>query len=772
MSASIRPAIGAFSVWAFLFAAAAWAQPPASVIPPNPQSPTINLPQPTGAQPGTSVELTLGGGNLMDPVTVLTGFRAKVSFPSDTKNPNTAAKLRVRFEIDPAAKVGMYPIRLVTKQGISNPRPFCIDDLPVGPGGSGNRSISTAVSMPVPSVASGQIDQETSEFFRINVNPGQRVCMEVLARRLGSTLDPIILIRDGKTGQEIPSLYSDDSPGCQTDCRLTHTFKNGGEYLIEVRDSTHRGGPDFWYRLRVGDFPSAITPMPLAAKRGMRATIGFAGPDLVGVPPQTVDIPADPGLSAISLVPKGSRPHSGWPVSLLLSDRPEILEQEPNNEPAKANRVPVPCGISGGFQEKSDHDCFVFSAKKGQRFLINAQTQELLSPADVYMVLKNAKGAGVATNNPQTGAGIDYTAPADEDLTLVLEHLNYLNGPNEVYHLTITHPEPGLDVTLATNRIEIPANGSAPLPIQTLVRRDYAGPVEVSVVGMAGLTGSTTITAAGPPAPNLPIGVLTITHSGKPLSGEIRIQAKATVNGKEIRSFASVTAVVVQEMAGLPFPPHELSNAIALATIEPPFRIFAKYAFTEGVRGMPLNLTVTATRATGFAEDIVLSVVNLPPNVAAAAKPIAKGANEAVFPISPAPNAPVGTFEPIIIGRGKFQGRDFTVSVAAPLTLEAASFELKASSPSALKPGDKAKLKVTAIRKGGYDGPIDLELKNLPAGVSAAKTTIAAGKNDVEIELSVAASATPAEKGDVIVSGSAAGQRAASAAFKVSVVKK
>ena len=39
-----------------------------------------------------------------------------------------------------------------------------------------------------------------------------------------------------------------------------------------------------------------------------------------------------------------------------------------------------------------------------------------------------------------------------------------------------------------------------------------------------------------------------------------------------------------------------------------------------------------------------------------------------------------------------------------------------------LKPGEKAKLKVRALRKGNYQGPIAVELKNLPAQVAAAKT--------------------------------------------------
>src|SRR6266568_6367142 len=183
-----------------LLAGLALAQPPAPpIIPPNPQSPTINLPQPLGALPGSSLEITLTGGNLTDPVSI-TGLPGKSSFPTDANNTKDPAKLRVKVELPPGTPVGMYPLRLVTKQGVSNMRPFCVDDLPVGPTAAGNRSLSTALSLPVPVVATGRIDVETSEFYRISVKPGQRICIEVLARRLGSALDPIILMHDGKTG--------------------------------------------------------------------------------------------------------------------------------------------------------------------------------------------------------------------------------------------------------------------------------------------------------------------------------------------------------------------------------------------------------------------------------------------------------------------------------------------------------------------------------------------------------------------------------------------
>ncbi len=167
-----------------LLSAADGQQPPFK-MPANPQSPTIGVPQPLGAHPGGTTEITLTGANLNDPVGLLLGFPAKVTFPTDGDNTKNSAKLRVKVEVPPGTPIGLYPLRLVTKQGVSNFRPFCIDDLPAAPAGGSNRSASTALSIPVPSVATGRIDPETSEFFKIAVKPGQRVAIDALARRIG-----------------------------------------------------------------------------------------------------------------------------------------------------------------------------------------------------------------------------------------------------------------------------------------------------------------------------------------------------------------------------------------------------------------------------------------------------------------------------------------------------------------------------------------------------------------------------------------------------------
>ena len=81
-------------------------------------------------------------------------------------------------------------------------------------------------------------------------------------------------------------------------------------------------------------------------------------------------------------------------------------------------------------------------------------------------------------------------------------------------------------------------------------------------------------------------------------------------------------------------------------------------------------------------------------------------------------------------------------------------------------------MQVLLVGLGGFAGAIDVEVKNLPAHVTAAKAQIGAGKTEAETEVTAAAAAAAGEKADVNVTGQAAGNTAATSNFKVTVLKK
>jgi hypothetical protein len=734
------------------------AQKPLPLVPPNPQAPALAAVVPLGLQRGTATEVTLTGTNLAGPTGVYTSFPAKITIPDDNKNGQDNANLRVQIEVSADAPIGYHTLRLTTTRGISNLRMFCIDDLTQIAEVAGNRDKTTPQQLPIPCVVNAKVDAEKSTWFKIDVKAGERLSFDVLGRRLGSSIDPQISIYEVKTKREVA--HDNDAPGCQSDPRLSHVFKEGGAYLIEVKDVLNRGGPDYFFRLRVGDFPLATVPVPMAAQRGQKVTVNFAGPALAGAQPVMLTAPTNPNVTTLWVAPKSAAGLLGWPVALTLSDYPELVEQEPNNEPAQANRVPVPGGITGRFETGSDTDYYIFGGKKGQKLTLEAQTLELHSPTLVYMVLRNAKTkAEIAKTNPQAvppaDQTIDFTPPDDGDYLVEVQHLNYLGGPSEAYRLTIVPSQPTFELQAGIERYDLSADGFVAIVVNAK-RTGYAGPITLSLVGHPDLTGTATI-GAGQNAAVLVVKAAKDVPMGPYI---VTVVGEATINKEVVHTVINVRPSVSQSLANLPFPPRHLVSEIALAVRErSPFSLIARLEHDGAVAGLPATIKLIVERDKGFDAEIVLTPpTGLPPGVAMPAlKPIAKGQNEMLIQLPLPPKTPLGQFLLTFTGKAKQAGKDFAV-LAAPLAIDviAVPFELSvAPAPVKVKPGETVKLKVTAVRKGGYNGPIGLEVRNLPAKVTAAKSSIAMGQTFIEVEISAAADTAPGSKMDVQVGGTA-----------------
>jgi hypothetical protein len=617
-------------------------------------------------QRGTSLDLAFTGSNLAEPTGLWTSFPAKVTIPTAGNNGKDNGKLIIRLEVPKDAPLGFHAIRLATRRGLSNLRLFCIDELPQVIESATNRTPSMAQVMSVPCVVAGKADTEATDYFKFRVAAGQRLSFEILGRRLGSQFDPQLQILDAN-GRELPNAYSNDAPGLQTDARLTYTFKTAGEYLVAVRDVSYRGGDDFHYRLRIGDFPCATTTLPLAIKRGTKTEVRFAGPNVDGVAPVKVKAPTDPALDFLSLAPRGANGLHGWPVYLALSDIEESLEDEPNDEAAKANRIVVPGAITARFEKKGDIDHFVFALKKGVRYIIETQTHELGSPTEVYMTLRDSKGGQLQVSNPMREAQLDFKPQADGDYTLQVEHLHLWGGPDEVYRVSVTPFEPSFELSVALDRFSVAQGGKLSIPILAQ-RRDFGGPIEISAIGAKGISGTLTVPAGKVPPPNQPLGTLVINVAPDVPIGPyaFQIQGKASINDKTVVKLASVRTVVSQGLANLPLPPKNLLTSIGLAVTEkPPFTLAAKLDAASYAPGKPATLTVTATRAPGFTAEIALSAV-LPPGVTAMLKNIPANQNEIKLTLTP--QAKIGNAAVTVTGKAKHQDREATAT-APPVTL-------------------------------------------------------------------------------------------------------
>jgi hypothetical protein len=656
------------SVVALSLAGSAIAQPPPPVVPAT--YPTINTLANIGGKPGSTVEFTITGTNLLDATGVWTSFGGTTTIPDGHKD---ATKLNVKLAIPKEAAIGLHTYRVATKSGLSNIRPFILDELNETIEKDNNKKTAPQ-AITSPGVVLGTATTETSDYYKLSVKAGEQLTMEVLARRIGSPLDPVIYVFDA-SGKEIPGLYADDTPGLQGDCRLMHTFPTATEIIIEVRDSTFRGGGDFAYRLRVGNIPGAMTTYPLAIQKGQTVNVGFSGSKLDGVKP--VSTVGDKEFRWV--MPKRDGSLAGWPVPLEVTSEAQATEQEPNNTADKANTITVPGGISAMFAEKNDLDHFKFAAKKGVKYAITALTYEVNTPCEVYLRVLDAKGAELAKSNPQQNSThVEVTAVADGDLVVACEQTNYQSGPTQVYHLGVKPVSAEATVVVPFDRIDMPSGGVGVLPITGLVKLNgFNGPVTVELMGCDGAIGKVTLPVGANPQPNAPVLMPIVCKPGtKPGPSVGRLTTTITVNGQPVINTVSLLEVVKGNLANMPVPPKEITNrfGVAMTPASAPYSVELKLKSTEVTQAGTLSGTLTVKRGDKVDGDIAVSAVSLPPTSTPKFTPIVKDKSEAVLEVAIPVTVPPGPHTVFLKATTKVNGKDVAVYV---LPVEVTVIELK-----------------------------------------------------------------------------------------------
>jgi len=207
----------------------------------------------------------------------------------------------------------------------------------------------------------GTIDGSQRDYYAFEATKGQRVAVEVVASRLGSTMDPVVRLLDSQ-GNELA--MGDDNEGIGADCRFSSTLELEGRYIVEVADNKFQGG--LRYSLRLGDFPIVTAPYPLGAQRGTTAELGFLGQDQEEVQSLEISIPADLPSERLAVGARFPGGASSAMTVIAVDTLAEQVEAEPNDGPEQGTEVSFPGAVSGGLLQAGDKDHFSFNATKGQ----------------------------------------------------------------------------------------------------------------------------------------------------------------------------------------------------------------------------------------------------------------------------------------------------------------------------------------------------------------------------------------------------------------------
>jgi len=693
------------------------------------QAPSISQVSPQAVQPGEQVDLTLTGGNLAGASDLWTSFPCESTLSPDVaENGKQNDKVVYRLSVPADAPAGVHGIRVATSRGVSPLKLLVVDDLTTLGQQAENKTLESAQPLTLPIAVDGAVASLGRHYFKFEVAGGQKLSFEVVARRMGSPLDPIIRLLDSH-GRELT--YNDDEPGLSADPRICYTFDEAGEYVLELRDIRYQGGGNHRFRLRIGDFPCVSVPYPLGVQRGTETTVTFAGPDVDDVEPVAISAPADPLIDWVNVAARrGGGACSGFAV-LSLSDAQEHLESEPNNSPEQANRIPLGANINGRLAEPRDRDRFVFSATKGQKFTFSAVTRRQGSPADLYFQLVNAEGAKVAEADDAgtLDASLTYEFPADGDYTLMVEDLHRHGGSEFAYRIEAQPAQPGFSLAATADRINIPAGGTTSITVNA-TRRNYGGPIEITAVDLP--EGATSVpTVIGPGMNSV---ILTISGGVEAKAGSshsIRIIGRAKIGEQDVETAATVTEALKGQFSGMPWPPRLLSSSLAAGVApKPPFTLRVEQANPVFGRRLSTKIKVIAERSEGYDQPIALAVTpeknGLPGGVSIAVQPIPQGQNEVEIALNANDKAPFGKFTAVLTGTHT-KDKKKVAQVVPGIGFELRNLGVALTvdqGAGKLKRGGQIEVKVAVQRNPSLSAPVTLTLTNAATGIAAEAVTI------------------------------------------------
>jgi hypothetical protein len=460
--------------------------------------PVITELQPRGAQKGKPFTLTLVGRNLGEGAKIQSTMAASFTLLTPDQPPRiqggtTPEEGRyATFLVEPIADVavGVYPIRLVTSEGISNVQLFTVGAFPEltegesRPGALPNTSDNIETAQPLPSppfTLNGTLRGPERDIFRLSVKAGEKRVIEVEARRCGSAIDPLLEVLDSN-GRVIAR--NEDAPLLGLDARLEVAFPREGDYYIVVRDARFSTQTANFYRLKVGSYSYPREVFPLGGKRGelVEASLGPAKVNVdlrnagATVRQVFVNLPGSPTI----------------PMPFAVGDDPEVTGPVPDAP------LSVPVTINGRLGKAGQVDRYTLHVTASRALIFRIQARELgTSKLMAVITARNEKGDVLGRSGDEPLAedlfNVNQSRTASDpvlrlqvpeginQVTVTVEDLARRGGPDYAYRLSVQPLAQDFRLILNSAFVNVPAEGSVAVPV-TVQRQGFEDEIQLRVV--------------------------------------------------------------------------------------------------------------------------------------------------------------------------------------------------------------------------------------------------------------------------------------------------
>jgi hypothetical protein len=467
-------------------------------------------------------------------------------------------KLKVRFRVAPDAMLGVRDVRIATPQGVSTLGQIVVVRDPVIREAANNDTMKTAQPITLPATVCGAIEKpEDVDYYKFQVAAGAALTFHVQSQRLENKIhdlqehsDPILTLKNAAG-----TVLAANDNYFAGDPLLHYRFSTAGEYFLEIRDARYGGNPDWVYSIEINDRPFVTNVYPSRVTPGTTTRVRLIGYNLPADPTASLTLPADaPEGLGWAMLPLANNQLTNA-VPIIVSKLPEVVEAAgDNNTPAKAQKIAVPCGISGCIESEGDVDCYSFEAKAGEHFTFEVVAHQYQSPLDSFLRILNDKGERLVENDDASDRFIhadslieNWAAPANGRYVVEIRDLHLRGGPAFVYFLKVTRSEPSFILETDTDKTLLAPGTAGAIFVRTTRKNGFAGDIQLAVDGLPpSVTASCgRILASGTDGCIL----LRAAPNAKQAAANIRITGTAILGeGKDKTRMLSATARPLQEV--------------------------------------------------------------------------------------------------------------------------------------------------------------------------------------------------------------------------------
>ena len=360
---------------------------------------------------------------------------------------------------------GIYPLSVVTAEGISKPVGIAVDGLPQLLVGDSAPDHPTAL----PAAFSGLLSGAGQSRVYFNGKAGARVVAEVEAKRIGSGMDPVLELKNDRRNDHGDRMGQGLSA---RRCADRSDPARDGTYFVELHDLEYRAPTDSPFRLLVGDFRAVDQYFPAVAERGSELNVEPVG---TGLPSGTRDLRRpERQCRRAGEVSRRCRENSTLPARCPRCGSATASRFWRSLSPANSSRrsmpalptsVTRPSPSTGGCRKPRRSTAISWPSRPGQALALSVDGRSLNSPAEGEIsILSHPGGKVLATDGGTPGAaakGMQYQVPADvASVEVAVRDLLGRGGPHFVYRLRIAPAgRPNFSLTFLDSRLNIPRHG-------------------------------------------------------------------------------------------------------------------------------------------------------------------------------------------------------------------------------------------------------------------------------------------------------------------------